>query len=314
MGWPRRSNYATLRAGNMDKIKGGSDGSNAARWAIAFFILAGFFTQACAGPTPLRVVAANLTSGNFQTYSPDNGNHSNPEGAGARILQGLKPDVALLQEFNTTVPPRQWVNQTFGPDFSFFRESGEGIPNGIVSRYPIVESGEWHDPTQTNRDFAWAKIALPGGRTLWAISVHLYSKKPPIRAEEAGEILSQIHTKIPPPDLVVLGGDFNTHERGEACIAGLGDFFRIPEHPPADQAGNDQTNAPRNKPYDWVLADADLDALAVPAKIAGHSFPGGLVFDSRIFAPLADIPPIQAGDSAAPNMQHMAVVRDFLIP
>jgi len=38
------------------------------------------------------------------------------------------------------------------------------------------------------------------------------------------------------------------------------------------------------------------------------------VFDSRVFQPLADVAPIQPGDSAAPNMQHMAIVRDFLVP
>ena len=105
------------------------------------------------------------------------GNHSNPEGAGARILKGLKPDVVLMQEFNTSMPARQWVNATFGEDFSFFIEAEAQIPNGIVSRFPIVESGEWKDATQTNRDFAWAKIALPNGKFLWAVSVHLYSKK-----------------------------------------------------------------------------------------------------------------------------------------
>jgi len=70
-------------------------------------------------------------------------------------------------------------------------------------------------------------------------------------------------------------------------------------------SGNDGTNAPRKKPYDRVLADADLEAHASPAKIAAQSFPGGLVFDSRILTPIAD---------AAPNVQHMAVIRDFLIP
>ena len=36
--------------------------------------------------------------------------------------------------------------------------------------------------------------------------------------------------------------------------------------------------------------------------------------DSRTFTPLDDLKPIQATDSAASNMQHMAVVRDFRIP
>jgi hypothetical protein len=45
--------------------------------------------------------------------------------------------------------------------------------------------------------------------------------------------------------------------------------------------------------------------------IGAASFPSGLVFDSRVYTPLADVSPIQLGDSAAVNMQHMAVVRDI---
>jgi endonuclease/exonuclease/phosphatase family metal-dependent hydrolase len=281
-----------------------------------FWILT--LSWAWADPVPLRIVAANLTSGNQQTYSPDNGNHSNPEGAGARLLKGLKPDIVLIQEFNTTVPARQWVNQTFGEEFSFTREEHEAvpnfIPNGVISRHPIVDSGEWEDSTQDNRDFVWAKIRLPNGRTLWAISVHLYSKKPGIREQEAHELRKKITQLIPAEDLVVLGGDFNTRGRDEGCVKVLQEFFRDSAQEPADQEGDEDTNANRNRPYDWVLADAELEACATPVKIAGTAFPGGLVFDSRVFTPLTDVPPVQPTDSAAPNMQHMPVVRDFLIP
>jgi len=271
-----------------------------------------------ADPLRVRVVAANLTSGNYQTYSPDNGNHSNVEGAGARILKGLQPDIVLIQEFNTTMNPRQWVNQTLGKDYSFVREDQENvpnfIPNGVISRFPIMESGEWDDPTQTNRDFSWAKIRLPNGKYLWAVSVHLYSKTASIRAKEAEELVKMIHEHIPPEDYVVLGGDLNTRTRDEECVSILRKLFPKPESEPADQQGNENTNGPRNKPYDWVLADAELESHAAPVKIAEQEFPGGLVFDSRVFTPLSDVPPVQPKDSETMNMQHMAVVRDFLIP
>lgn len=287
-----------------------------ARWLAVLLFLS--ISRAGADPVALRVVAANLTSGNRQTYSPDNGNHSNPEGAGARILKGLKPDIVLIQEFNTTVPVRQWINQTLGEEFSFVREGQEAvanfIPNGVISRFPIIESGEWEDPTQDNRDFVWAKIKLPNGKNLWAVSVHLYSQKPGIREQEAKELVAKITTLIPAEDLVVLGGDLNTRARDEACVKVLQGFFRDAEHEPSDQQADEDTNANRNRPYDRVLADAELEVCAAPVQIAGTTFPGGLVFDSRVFAPLADLPPIQETDSAAPNMQHMAVVRDFLIP
>jgi len=83
---------------------------------------------------------------------------------------------------------------------------------------------------------------------------------------------------------------------------------------PADQASNENTNAPRTSPYDWVLASPALDALAVPVVIGMSSFAHGLVFDSRVYTPLTDVPPVLQTDSAATNMQHMGVVRDFAIP
>jgi endonuclease/exonuclease/phosphatase family metal-dependent hydrolase len=264
-----------------------------------------------AEPVQVRVTAANLTSGNHQAYAPDEG--ANAEGAGARILKGLKPDVALVQEFNTTVPARQWVDATFGKEFSFFVEADAQIPNGIVSRFPIVESGEWHDAEVPNRDFAWARIALPNGRSLWAVSVHLYSQKPDVRAKEAEALLKGIRSKIPEADLVVLGGDFNTAADGERCLSVFGRMFDT-KVKPVDQAGDADTNAKRSKPYDRVLADEDLAALAVPVRVGAVEFPKGLVFDSRMFEPLADVAPVRKDDSAVPNMQHMAVVRDFAIP
>jgi len=36
-----------------------------------------------------------------------------------------------------------------------------------------------------------------------------------------------------------------------------------------------------------------------------------LVFDSRVYTPLAEVAPVLATDSAEPGMQHMPVVRDF---
>jgi hypothetical protein len=83
---------------------------------------------------------------------------------------------------------------------------------------------------------------------------------------------------------------------------------------PADARGDGDTNANRNKPYDWVLADEDLHRLSVPLGLGARKFPHGLVFDSRTYEPLSEVAPVQRGDSGAPNMQHMAVVRDFVVP
>lgn len=282
---------------------------------IRRFLLGFLVSSALAigGPVKIRVAAANLTSDNQQSYSPDNGNHSNPEGAGARILKALQPDIVLIQEFNTTVPPRQWINQTLGEDFVFTREEGKQIPNGIISRFPIAESGVWDDPVLDNRDFVWARLRIPEQRDLWAVSVHLHSKGATSRATQAAALVKFIREKVPADALLVIGGDFNTRGTDEKCFSVLSEVAVVPETPPADGNGIIHTNAPRNKPYDWIIATKPLDETKVPLEIAGRKFPHGLVFDTRVFEPLEKLPPAQKGDSGVPNMQHMAVVRDFTV-
>jgi hypothetical protein len=77
--------------------------------------------------------------------------------------------------------------------------------------------------------------------------------------------------------------------------------------------GNIFTNKPRNRPYDWVLASPALDKAEVPVNLAGTEFENGLIFDTRVFTPLDKLPPAQPGDSGLPQMQHMAVIRDFRV-
>lgn len=267
-----------------------------------------------AEPVAIRVVAANLTSDNKQTYSPDNGNHSNPEGAGARILKALKPDIVLIQEFNTTIPARQWVNDTLGKEFHFAKEDTKGIPNGVISRFPIAASGVWDDPVLDNREFFWAQLRIPEQRSLWAISVHLHAKNATSRLRQTTALIKVIGEKVPKGDLVLLGGDFNTRGVAEPCFAEMAKNFVVPKEPPHDGMGNIFTNKPRNRPYDWVLASPALDAAEVPVKLAGKEFEDGLVFDTRVFEPLDQVPPAQEGDSGLQQMQHMAVIRDFRVP
>ena len=259
----------------------------------------------------LRIVAANLTSGTGQDYDLGHGN---------RILQGLKPDVALVQEFNylsnTTSNIRSWVDSVFGSSFHYFREGGGSIPNGIVSRYPILAAGEWDDTTLSDRDFAWARLDIPGDKDLWVISVHLKASSGSAaqRNTQAQALRSLIQANIPAQDYLVLGGDFNTFSRTESCISTFSSLLITSAPYPGDQSGDDDTNAARSSPYDWVLADADLDPLEIPVVLGSNTFPQGLVFDSRVYTPLSEVPPVLVSDSAATNMQHMAVVRDFGIP
>jgi len=263
--------------------------------------------------TIVRIAATNTTSGNQSTYEP---------AESLRLFQGLHPDIVLLQEFKyqTDTDPeiRAFVDTAFGASYSYYREAtvttGD-IPNGIVSRYPIVESGSWDDPRVDNRGFAWAKIAIPDvPHPLWAVSMHLLTTSGVDRNGEAMALVAKINEVVPAGDYLVIGGDFNTDRRDESCITTLSQVVVTADPYPDDGAGNENTNAPRTKAYDWLLADSDLNAHATPLVIGARSFAAGLVFDSRIYQPLTDVAPIQMADSDAVNMQHMPVVRAFAIP
>ncbi len=274
-----------------------------------------------AEPVALRIMAANISSGRFQSY---------PEpGPGTRIFRALRPDIVLIQEFNVNATRNgpndfdavdRWVSAVFGPDYHWVREPGnDSIPNGVISRWPILESGEWRDEKASNRDFAFARIDLPGDTDLWAVSLHLLTRRASVRGREARALVEAIKRHpVPDEDYLVIGGDFNTNHRREPAVTTLGELVDILgpfPHDGADPPDGD-TNSRRRKPYDWVLADAELEALAVSTEIDDFLFPLGLVFDSRLFTrdELAEsFPPVLPGDSGAPQMQHMAVVRDFLL-
>jgi endonuclease/exonuclease/phosphatase family metal-dependent hydrolase len=261
-------------------------------------------------PLAIRFVSSNLTSGNNQRY----------EEPGAHILAGLHPDVVLIQELNVgdnqPATLRAFVDATFGPEFNVFRESATGIPNGIISRYPILESGTFDDPSLSDREFVFARLDVPGDRDLWAISLHLKASasSAPTRTSEATALVAAVHARVPEGDYLVVGGDLNTQNTGEACLTTLAGIVVTTGPFPVDQAGEINTNLNRTKPYDRVLFDADLAPLEVPVVLGASAFDHGLVFDSRVYTPLTDAAPVLAGDSGASGMQHMAVVRDVVLP
>ena len=265
--------------------------------------------EAQVGEVRVRVMAANTTSGTLQSYDP---------GHGIRIFQGTKPDVVLIQEFNygdnSATAIRGFVDTTFGSTFHYYREGGATIANGVISRWPILAAGEWDDPYVSNRDFAWARIDVPGPKDLWVVSVHLLTADATTRNNEATNLVSQIKANIPTGDYLVIGGDFNTDSRSESCFSTFSQVVTTSSPYPADKNGNGNTNASRGKPYDHVLVDADLRAYQTATVIGSSSFSAGLVVDTRVYSPLSDISPAQSADSGATNMQHMAVIKDFLIP
>lgn len=259
----------------------------------------------------VRVMAANL-NGNSQKYEP----------FALRIFQGLKPDVVAIQEFNYTstngvdannpAAIREMVDTAFGTNFTYFRESSSfQIPNGIISRYPIITNASWPDVVQSqpNRGFAWAQIDLPGTNDLYIVSVHLLTSGD--RAAETSNLKALMQANFPASAWIVVAGDFNASPRTEASVANFNGY--LTDFPiPVDQSGNSFTSANRNTPHDYVLPSLTLTNFETPTVLPSQSFPSGLVFDSRVYNPLSDVAPVQQADSGL--AQHMAVMKDFLIP
>ena len=262
-----------------------------------------------AGSVRLRLMAANITSGNGQDYDL---------GHGLRIFQGTAPDVVMIQEFSyqtsSEADLRSFVDTAFGPDFHYYREGGAQIPNGVISRWPIIAAGEWDDPYVSNRDFAWARIDVPGPRDLWVVSVHLLTTGSSTRNSEASSLVNRIKASIPAGDYLAIGGDFNTGSRSEACFSTFSQVVTTASPYPADRNNNTNTNASRNAPYDHVLVDADLRQYQTAVVIGDSVFEDGLVVDTRVYSPISELSPALSTDSGASSMQHMGVIKDFLIP
>jgi len=264
----------------------------------------------------VSVMAANLTSGNNQSYLMP----------GLDIFAGLKPDVVAIQEFNYTSTTtngvntpaafREMIDTAFGTNFVYFREpytANGDIPNGIISRYPILASGSWVDTQVANRGFAWAQIAVPGTNNLYIVSVHLLTTSAGNRATEASNLTTLIQANFPSNAWIIVAGDFNTDSRTEAAIITFAAI--VSDTPiPVDNLGNSDTSINRDHPHDYVLESYTMTNIFTSVVLPSNTFSNGLVFDSRVYTPLSDVPPVQLGDSGADGMQHMPVVKDFLVP
>ena len=287
-----------------------------ARVTRTFLLFGGFFlfTPALAqSNVNVRVMAANL-NGNSQTY----------EDFALRIFQGLKPDVVAIQEFNyastngsdanNAAARREMVNRAFGTNFFFFCEtnSGQNLPNGIISRYPIVTNSSWTDTLVGNRGFAWAQIDLPGSNDLYVVSVHFLTDTSAHRASEAANLKALMQAAFPANAWIVVAGDFNAGGRTEACVTSWNGY--LTDFPiPVDKNGIPDTSMNRNSEHDFVLPSLTLTNFETATLFGPLNYPSGLVFDSRVYTAneLTNFPPVQAADSGL--AQHMAVIKDFLI-
>jgi endonuclease/exonuclease/phosphatase family metal-dependent hydrolase len=259
----------------------------------------------------IRIMAANLT-GNSQSY----------EDFALRIFQGLKPDVVAIQEFNflgnSAAELRAMVNTAFGTGFSYFRESGYSIPNGIISRWPIRAAGSWEDtdPGVNDRGFAWARLDIPGTNDLFVVSVHLKassgSENVTRRAAQATALKALVEEQLPSNVWIIVAGDCNIRDPGEPALATFKNYLSdTPIPTDAPSGGDADTNSGRTERYDYVFPNFGFATNRIPTVIGSATFPNGLVFDSTKYKPLGDVTPVQSTDST--NAQHMAVLKDFRV-
>lgn len=261
---------------------------------------------------PVRIVAANLT-GASQAY----------EAPAIRIFQGLKPDVVAIQEFNylnnTAADLSNFVVTTFGTNYRHFRETNAAysIPNGIISRWPILAAGSWDDRELGDRGFAWARLDLPGTQDLHVVSIHLKASTGASnelrRANQAAQIKSLVQSNFPPGSLVVVAGDCNIQGTNEVALATMKSYLSdAPMPTDAVSGGDPDTNNGRSERYDYVFPSPALNAYRVGTTVGTTTYPNGLVFDTRVFTAASIVSPVLTNDSS--THQHMAVVRDFRVP
>lgn len=271
----------------------------------------------------MKVMAANLTSGTDQSYDP---------GHGINIFQGLQPDIVMVQEFNykdnTPTNIRSLVNLAFGTDFNYSRGQENQIPNGIISRWPIIEQGYLNDPAIDNRDLHWGIVDLPGERDLYIFSVHLRSGSKIDQQNAATIISDHINAhKAAHPDqyYYMVGGDFN----GVAAVTPdyFGTAFHISKGFPTgmNEKGEESvnTNRSRTAQLDFILFDEALQRLQEPLIFENRTDPedpltyeNGLVFDSRSFSQNqldTYFHPVLQSDSNQQLMQHMGIIQALRI-
>jgi endonuclease/exonuclease/phosphatase family metal-dependent hydrolase len=249
------------------------------------------------------VATANLSDSTTQAYRDP----------GIRLLQALDPDVIGMQEFNfqggTTADLVKRLFPAGNRDFCRER-GGARLPNGVISRFPVLAWGQWEDPYVKNRQLFWATVRLSGRTKLHVVSVHLVQNRANRRIPEADYLVQCIRKQFPAKDYVVLCGDLNTSSRETGVMAVLGRMFDL-ERVPADQKGNPNTNSVRTHPYDVVLPNRALAPYEVRTVVGGMGFPDGIVFDTRLWArpPF----PSRKGDADG-NLQHLPVMKTFRVP
>ncbi|MBR4986392.1 MAG: hypothetical protein IKY83_11715 [Proteobacteria bacterium] len=287
------------------------NGSDPNRCEIKLYALPDQSTKAQTNKTAkLRIMAANATSGTDQLY----------EDPGKNMIYAMDPDIIIIQEFaGSATSLVKSLENHFHTKYSYF--SGQGrIGNGIIVKGENKIKNTYTQPsvvsTIRDRYYEAAIVDIPGDKDLLVVSLHLYTKASEDQVSQIDEypaVAKFIHSILNEGDYyVAVGGDFNSSTNYYVNYY-WNSLLATDITYPSDQQGNYNTNAGRRRHYDWVLVDKKFQEFSIPTQIGAQSFPDGYVLDSRVHAPLSEISPVRYEDSSAQNMQHMPVVRDFLI-
>ena len=266
----------------------------------------------------LRIMSANTTTSDAQLY----------EEPGMNMFYAMDPDIILIQEFAKSADDVvSKLKEHFHTDYHYYVGRG-GIGNGIIVKgdLKIKETYSMRSvvPSITDRQYEAAIIDLPGDKDMIAVSLHLYTKcndendvkaeqEHPSQLSEYPAVAEFIQSILNTGDYyVAVGGDFNS-KTNQYVNQHWSSLLATNITYPRDQEGNYNTNAARRWHYDWVLVDPKFQTYSVPTVIGDQEYPYGYVLDSRVQNPLSYIAPVTYGDSSAPKMQHMPVVRDFVI-
>ena len=119
----------------------------------------------------------------------------------ADVLMRLAPDVAVIDEVREPESFDELADRLGAYPYRFLADAppaNRRIQTGILSRFPILEQGQWREfpcvlpgpGSETiqlafRRAMPWARLELPNGETLLAVAVHLKSRR--AAAEEIPE-------------------------------------------------------------------------------------------------------------------------------
>ena len=157
---------------------------------------------------------------------------------------------------------------------------------------------------------------LPGPRDLHVISVHIKASTGVLaedtakREAEAEALCGYVTNQFPASDYVLLCGDLNAETRSEPALVTLTRLFRD-DRQPVDQNDDRETNRSRDKPFDYILPNAELSSNHMPTVLNGTIFPDGMVFDSTLWSPPPA--PILSDDSYPTGRQHMAIMKTYAL-